>query len=56
MGNLSHLRVTADTIWQTEQDLIELVRIARANGATWAAIGSALRMSRQAAQQRFGSR
>jgi hypothetical protein len=41
------------------EEIIEIgcqhaVEVARANGSTWAEIGRALGMTRQAAQQRFG--
>ena len=37
-----------------ERDLRDAVRAARAAGDSWAVIGAALDISRQAAQQRFG--
>lgn len=40
---------------RAEQRLDHLARSARAAGASWAQIGDALSMSRQAAQQRFGA-
>lgn len=40
----------------TNQLLHDAVASARASGSSWEAIGSALGMSRQAAQQRFGRR
>lgn len=40
---------------QAEEALAETVAAARADGASWADVGRALSISRQAAQQRFGS-
>lgn len=45
---IDELRVTVG------RGLANAVRVARADGATWDAIGSALGTTRQAAQQRFG--
>lgn len=39
---------------EAEQELREAVRAARAAGDSWAVIGAALDITRQAAQQRFG--
>ena len=39
-----------------ERELAEAVADARANGRSWAKIGLALGISRQAAQERFGNR
>lgn len=46
--------ITADAYSQTGQLLTSAVSSARAAGWSWEAVGKALGMSRQAAQQRFG--
>jgi NADH:ubiquinone oxidoreductase subunit 5 (subunit L)/multisubunit Na+/H+ antiporter MnhA subunit len=50
LAGLSHLGQVAERV---DWALLSVVGEARANGATWAAIGQALGVSRQAAQQRF---
>jgi hypothetical protein len=50
LAGLTHLGEIAERI---DWALLSLVGEARATGATWADIGSALGVSRQAAQQRF---
>jgi hypothetical protein len=44
----------AETVAEAETELIRVVRAAVAAGDSWAVIGNALGISRQAAQQRFG--
>jgi hypothetical protein len=50
LAGLTHLGQVAERV---DWALLSVVGEARANGATWAAIGQALGVSRQAAQQRF---
>jgi hypothetical protein len=50
---LSGLRHLAEIAERVDWALLSLVGEARAEGATWADIGRALGVSRQAAQQRF---
>ena len=52
---LSQLRWMLTAQYIVDQATEMIVRKARENGCTWAQIGSELEMSRQAAQQRFGS-
>jgi hypothetical protein len=49
------IRLTAQVEQEAGQLLQHAVTSARAAGATWAAVGSTLGMSRQAAQQRFAT-
>lgn len=51
---LSLVRATAEAEQVTRELLRDAVRSARAEAQSWAAIGAALGMTRQAAQQRFG--
>lgn len=51
---LAELRRMADLVKVGGLDVGELVKILRFEGVSWGRIGAALRMSRQAAQQRFG--
>jgi hypothetical protein len=48
--------ITAEAYTETGRLLISAVASARASGWSWEAVGRALGMSRQAAQQRFGLR
>jgi hypothetical protein len=50
LAGLTHLGNIAERV---DWAMLSLVGEARANGATWADIGHALGVSRQAAQQRF---
>jgi hypothetical protein len=50
LAGLAHLGQVAERV---DWALLSVVGEARANGATWTAIGTALGVSRQAAQQRF---
>jgi hypothetical protein len=50
LAGLGHLAAIAERV---DWALLSLVGEARANGASWAAVGAALGVSRQAAQQRF---
>ena len=50
LAALGHLSAIAERV---DWALLSLVGEARANGASWAAVGAALGVSRQAAQQRF---
>jgi hypothetical protein len=50
LAGLAHLGEIAERV---DWALLSLVGEARSNGATWADIGRALGVSRQAAQQRF---
>jgi hypothetical protein len=50
LAGLRHLSEVAERV---DWALLSVVGEARANGTTWAAIGQALGVSRQAAQQRF---
>jgi hypothetical protein len=52
-GILSNLPRIATAGAQVEQNLVEWVRRARSNGATWAQVGEALGMTRQSAWERF---
>lgn len=47
------IRAAAKNVETAEQDLRDAVRAAREAGDSWAIIGTALGVSRQAAQQRF---
>jgi hypothetical protein len=51
---LAGLRHLAEIAERVDWALLSLVGEARANGASWATVGEALGVSRQAAQQRFG--
>lgn len=51
-----NLRGIARDLERLELELEETVAQARAQGQTWAAIGEALGMTRQAAHKRWGSR
>ena len=54
---LGHALTAAITVRNTaDAYLVELVAMARAEGATWAEIGTALGVSTQAAHQRYGRR
>jgi len=53
-SDLSALALAADEVENANNDLHQLVDAARANGRSWAAVGHALRATRQAAQQLFG--
>jgi hypothetical protein len=50
LAGLTHLGQVAERV---DWALLSVVGEARANGASWAAVGQALGVSRQAAQQRF---
>ena len=57
--DISDLRAIAaalDSVARGEGDLAEAVAEARANGRSWARIGTALGISRQAAHDRFARR
>lgn len=49
------IRAAAKNVETAEQDLRDAVRAAREAGDSWAIIGTALGISRQAAQQRFAA-
>jgi hypothetical protein len=51
LAGLTHLAALAERI---DWALLSVVGEARAGGVTWAAIGAALGVTKQAAQQRFG--
>lgn len=50
------VEAAANALRLAEQSMWRIVRDARAAGTTWTAIGDALHVSPQAAQQRFGRR
>jgi hypothetical protein len=50
LGGLAHLAAIAERV---DWAMLSLVGEARANGVTWAQVGAALGVSKQAAQQRF---
>jgi hypothetical protein len=52
---LDRLTATAVALHEQQADLDEKVTAARANGVSWAAIGSALGTSGEAARQRWGT-
>ena len=47
--------VARENLARAEQELRDAVRAAREAGDSWTVIGAALDITRQAAQQRFGS-
>ena len=49
------LRLAGERVVVAQFDVAQLVRNLRAAGVSWAVIGDALRVSRQAAQQRYGT-
>jgi hypothetical protein len=51
-----HIVTAKVQLADSERGLGDAVRAARAAGDSWAVIGAALDISRQAAQQRFGER
>ena len=53
-SNLARLHDAGVIERAAHQDVEQMVRISRKDGATWAQIGDALGVTRQAAQQRFG--
>ena len=54
-GHLALVSASAEAASETERILQRSIASARAAGASWARIGDELGMSRQAAQQRFGT-
>lgn len=52
-AELAHLIDVADAVTHAERQLADAVRAARAAGASWAQIGDAIGLTRQAAQQRW---
>lgn len=52
--NMRRIAACAHALTDAETRLIDAVTAARADGDTWAVIGTALGVSRQAAYQRFG--
>lgn len=53
--HLRSVRAAADALEAADADLRRAVAEARAHGDSWGTIGMVLGVSRQAAQQRFGS-
>ncbi len=52
--DLARLASLTDDADDVADDITATVEAARDSGASWAAIGARLRVSRQAAQQRYG--
>lgn len=55
LRGLSALSDAADDARRAQELVAELVAGARAGGSSWSHIGSALGLTKQAAQQRYGS-
>jgi hypothetical protein len=53
-AHLRRIMAAVENVAVADQELHEAVNAARAAGDSWAAIGMALGVSRQAAYQRFG--
>jgi hypothetical protein len=54
-ASLRAVRVAFDQKARAEQDLADVVTVARADGHSWAAIGAMLGTSGEAARQRYGT-
>lgn len=52
--DVERLKYFQQRIWFSEVEMLALVEGLRRQGVTWAEVGKALGVSRQAAQQRFG--